>query len=243
MRWLLRRALRGLAVCFLLTDPGPAGAEARADVECPTGIGGSARPIRVLYHLQAVAGQEDALVEGLRAPGASSSLLLQRRGERSEFLAVIGWARCEDWRTSRNAARPGAELGGIIERSTRRAELVSVELLEELEDRLDDTPGHTMIRLYRVVVEPGAEDVFRDAWRAATAARAAHRGARGGLLLHDPKHPHAFVELVRWNSEGDWQASVRAGPGPFDAYDTLFWVRTLESKEIYDEVAVRTGTG
>jgi hypothetical protein len=204
--------------------------------DCATGP--SPRPIRVLYRLQAIPGQEDSLIDEFRPAGASSSLLLRRRGDRSSFLAVVGWRSCADWREHRRVARPGSELGAGVERLARNADRISVEALEEVEDRLDEGPGRTTVRLYRVVVAPGDEDTFREAWIEESETREVHAGARGSLLLQAPGEPHAFVELVRWGSDRDWQASVRAGPGPFDAYDTLFWVRTLVSKEIYDEVSV-----
>jgi len=218
MPWPSRaRPLGRFAVTLLLVLPylGARGADLDcADLELAPG-----RPIRVFHRLSAAAGQEDAFVRA-RAPGVLGSILLRERDDRSTFLVIERWASCEDWQ----ATRRGGAAGDLV------------EVFEEVVDDLDYTAGSTMIRLYRVVIEPGAEEIFRDAWLEEAATRATRRGARGSLLLRDPTRQHAFVEVVRWNSERDWQASVRAGPGPFDAFGTLFRVRTLESKEVFDEV-------
>ncbi|MGE3536049.1 MAG: antibiotic biosynthesis monooxygenase [Candidatus Tectimicrobiota bacterium] len=95
-----------------------------------------------------------------------------------------------------------------------------------------------MIRvIYRWKVQPGAEDIFVQAWTQGTRAiQAMCKGARGSFLLRDQLAPTEFIGIACWDSVEDCQLFWR-GPRPDpEAARIVAEVSTRVSRLIFDEV-------
>jgi heme-degrading monooxygenase HmoA len=211
--------------------------------------------IRVFYRWRIKPGREDAFVQAwaqvtrsLRAQinGSRGSLLLRDRRAPTEFVAVARWQNLAAWQSFRQSNQSDSQAARVMREA---GELLSTEVLAEVEDRLDYSAWKgKMIRVYRIRVKPGTEDDFQQAWRKASIAiTAKHKGAHGSLLLRDGNNTSSFVEIVRWDSLADWQAFIAAPPAAPEAFRTIFAVMTVETTEVFDEIenlladATRTG--
>ncbi len=214
------------------------GAATQSGVAQGQRVNRKSQPVRVLYRWKVRPQQEGSFAQAwtqtarsLRGEfkGARGSLLLRDRQTPSEYAAFERWESQTAWRAFQQRQSPARSLPG---------ELLSTEVFDEVGDLLDygDWKGK-MIRVYRISVKAGAESDFEDAWRkAARAITAKHKGARGSLLLRDPKQPSRFVEVVRWDSLADWRAFIAATPAEPEAFQTIFAVMTVEATQVFDEV-------
>jgi microsomal epoxide hydrolase len=217
-------------------------ASARSGMAQGQRVNHKSQPVRVFYRWRVKPQQEGSFAQAwtqtarrLRNEfkGAQGSLLLRDRQTPSEFAVFERWESQAAWLAFQQRKSPVASSARPLP-----GELLSTEVFDEVGDLLDysDWKGK-MIRVYRIGVKAGAESDFEDAWRkAARAITAKHKGARGSLLLRDPKKPSSFVEVVRWDSLADWQAFIAAEPAAPEAFRTIFAVMTVVATNVFDEV-------
>jgi heme-degrading monooxygenase HmoA len=244
-KWVALAVSMSLAAFIFACNDGSAASPAGPDsgLQAPKADGQSKR-VRAFYRWKVKAGQEDRFVKAWsdqtaamrsRVKGARGGFLLRSQSEPSQLLAVARW----ESRVDQEAFGNGKPLGdGLSQAMSEAGALVSTEIFDEVEDRLDyESWKGKLVRVYKMSIEPGKEKSFTDAWLKATIAITGKiKGARGSLLMKDPQATSRFVEIVRWESMQDWRAFIAADPADPEAFEKIFALMTLLSAETFDEV-------
>ena len=158
------------------------------------------------------------------------AFLLRNQNDRTRFLAVELWTNSDSWNAfrTRSSASPVQSLVSSH----------SSEPLDQIYDRLETSEWkRRLIRIYGLRVDEKNRNAFIDTWLKVNVAIGQKiEGARGGILLNDPRDRSMFYEVVRWDSFDAWKRFIASPAADPEAFQKIFSMMSVISTESFDEI-------